>query len=342
MKKNRSKLGACRKEKKMKSRIDARFLVLLALFWTAMGLSASPSWAIYPEKPITFIMPWPAGGGTDTSGRPLIEAASRILGQPIVIEYHPGGSTIVGMNILKNRKPDGYTIGQTTLSATISQHMRKVPVDLVKDFSYIMQYAEYSNGLTVRSDSPWKTLKEFLDYCKANPGKIRYSATGPSSPPALIMATLGKRLGIQWTLIPFEGGPPALTALLGGHVEAYTGTMHVKPHVLAGRVRLLCAYEEKRAPSFPDLPTLQELGYPITCSNFLVLLAPKGIPPDVLETLHRAFKKAMDDPAFKKGCQAVDHVIVYRNPEETTRHIKKMDEEIAMTLKELKLIKAKK
>lgn len=341
MKRNKSKRGACRKEKKMKKRIDARLLVLFVLFLAAMGLSVPLSWAKYPEKPITFIMPWPAGGGTDVSGRPLIEAASRILGQPIVLEYHPGGSTAVAMNILKHKKPDGYTIGMTTLSATISQHMRKVPFDLMKDFSYIMQYAEYSNGLVVRGDSPWKTLKEFLDYSKADPGKIRYSSTGPGSPPSLVMATLGKHLGIQWTLIPFEGGPPALTALLGGHVEAYTGTMHVKPHVLAGRLRLLCAYEGKRAPSFPEIPTLQELGYPITCSNFLVLLAPKGLASDVLEVLHQAFKRALDDPEFKKGCQKVDHVIVYRNPEETTQHIKKMDKEIAMTLKEFKLGKEK-
>ena len=325
----------------MNKRILGRFLFFIILCLVGMGLSVSLSWAKYPEKPITFIMPWPAGGGTDVSGRPLIEAASRVLGQPIVIEYHPGGSTIVGMNILKNKKPDGYTIGQTTLSATISQHTRKVPVDLTKDFSYIMQYADYSNGLVVRSDSPWKTLKEFLDYSKANPGKIRYSSTGPSSPPSLVMATLGRLLGIQWTLIPFEGGPPALTALLGGHVEAYTGTMHTKPHVLAGRLRLLCAYEQKRAPSFPDIPTLQELGYPIVCSNFLVLLAPKGLPKDITEILHQAFKKALDDPEFKKGCQKVDHVIVYRNPEETTQHIRKMDKEISMAVKELKLIKGK-
>jgi tripartite-type tricarboxylate transporter receptor subunit TctC len=302
-------------------------------------LAIAPSWAKYPDKPINFIMPWPAGGGTDISFRPLANAASKILGQPIAIEYHPGGSTAVGIGMLKIRKPDGYTIGQTSLSATISQHMRKVPYDLLKDFTLIMQYAAYTEGLVVMADSPWKTFKEFIEYAKANPMKIRYSSTGPGSPPSLVMAELGKTQNIKWTLIPFEGGPPALAALLGNHVEAYTTTMHCKPHITSGKLRLLATYGEKRIPSFPDVLTLQEFGLPIVSSNFMVILGPKGLPPEVSETLHQAFKKAMEDPEFIKGCGMVDHAMIYRDPKETIKHLQQRDAEIGALIRELNLQK---
>ncbi len=310
------------------------------LFPLVVLFGASPTlWAKYPDKPITFLMPWPAGGGTDISGRPLINAASRILGQPMVIEYHPGGSTAVAMGMLKVRKPDGYTIAQTTMSGTISQNMRKVPYDLLKDFTPIMQYAEYTEGLVVKADSPWKTFKEFSDYAKENPGKIRYSSTGPGSPPSLVMASIGKQLQIKWTLIPFEGGPPALTALLGGHVEAYTTTMHCKPHILAGRLSLLVAYGEKRIPDFPNVPTLQELALPRVAPNFMIILGPRGLPAEIVDALHQAFKKAMEDLEFIKGCAAVDHAIVYRDPQETEKLLKFYDEKIGVLIRELKLRK---
>ncbi len=300
------------------------------------ALAIAPSWAKYPDKPINFIMPWPAGGGTDISCRPLVSAASRILGQPVAMEYHPGGSTAVGMGILKVKKPDGYTIGMTSVSSLLNQHTRKVPYDLLKDFTPIMQYAEYTYGLVVMGDSPWKTLKEFLDYAKANPGKIRYSSTGPGDPQSLVMTSLGKRLQIQWTHIPFEGGPPALAALLGGHVEAYSTTMHVKPHVLAGKIRLLSTYGEKRIASFSNVPTLQELGYPIVAPSFMVLLGPKGLSAEVVEAVHQAFRKAMEDPEFIKGCDAVDHVAIYKNPQDTAKFLVYMNEEIIGLVRELK------
>jgi tripartite-type tricarboxylate transporter receptor subunit TctC len=303
------------------------------------ALAIAPSWAKYPDKPINFIMPWPAGGGTDISLRPLINAASRILGQPIPIEYHPGGSTAVGMGILKVKKPDGYSIGMASISSLINQHTRKVPYDVLKDFTPIVQYAEYTFGLAILANAPWKNFREFIDFAKANPGKIRYSSTGPGDPQSLVMSSLGKRLQIQWTHIPFEGGPPALTALLGEHVEAYSTTMHVKPHVLAERLRLLCTYGEKRIPSFPNVPTLQELGFPIVAPSFMVILAPKGISAEVVETVHQAFRKGMEDPEFLKGCDAVDHVPIYKNPQDTAKHLSYLNEDIIGLVRDLKLPK---
>ncbi len=319
---------------------DGRFKFAMAILGVIGFLWVSPtSWAKYPDKPISFIMPWPAGGGTDISLRPLVKAASQIVGQPIVMEYHPGGSTAVGMGLLKVKKPDGYAIGMCSISSLINQLTRKVPYDLLKDFTPIMQYAEYTFGLVVMADSPWKTLKEFVDYAKANPGKIRYSSTGPGDPQSLVMSSLAKQNQIKWTHIPFEGGPPALTALMGGHVEAYSSTMHCKPHILAGRIRLLATYGEKRLPSFPFVPTLRELGFPIVAPSFMIILGPKGISPEMVETVHQAFKKGMEDPDFINACGMVDHVVLYQNPKDTAKLLHQLYEELGGIVRELKLRK---
>jgi tripartite-type tricarboxylate transporter receptor subunit TctC len=266
------------------------FRILVSLFLVFFCADDNASWASYPEKPITLIVPFAPGGTTDMCIRPLSAAAKQIMGKPIALEYHAGGSGAVGMGILKNKKADGYTLGMTTQSCLIGQNMTKVPYDLLKDFNPIMQYADAAFGIVVLATSPWKTLKEFLDYAKANPKKIRHSSAGPGTPNALAMASLAKQFQIEWTHIPFEGAASALAALLGGHVEAYSTTMHCKPHITAGRLRILTALGEQRIPSFPAVPTLQELGIPITASNFNALIGPRGLPAEILETIHQAFK----------------------------------------------------
>ena len=308
------------------------FLIPIAVF----TFLSEKSCAAYPDRPITFLFGWPAGGGNDITTRPLIQAASRALGQPILIEYHPGGSSAVAMGMLKSKKPDGYVIGHGSISGIINQYTRKVPYDFVKDFVPIVQYTALHYALAVRADSPWKSLGEFIDYAKANPRKIRYSSSGPGTPQALVMASLAKHFKLQWTHIPFEGGPPSLAAILGGHVEALTATMHAKPHVLAGKLRFLASYGEKRIDSFPDVPTLKELGIPIVAPTFLAIVGPKGLSLEKVETLHQAFKKGIEDPDFIKSCDLGEQVIVYRNPQDTADLFQKIDEEMKKLISEMK------
>src|SRR5512135_1565311 len=170
----------------------------------------------YPTKPITLLIGYPAGGSVDICARPFTSAAGKILGQPFIILNKPGGGSSVAMAILKNEKPDGYTIGLLISGAVMGQHLRAVPYDTAKDFTPIMQYGVYLYGLVVRSDSPWKTFKEFIDYAKNNPGKIRYSTGGSGTPQHLVMERLALKEKIKWTHIPFQGNGPAVTALLGG------------------------------------------------------------------------------------------------------------------------------
>jgi len=282
----------------------------------------------YPDKPINFIIGYPAGGSTDVCARPLVAAAGKILGQPVIVVNKPGGSSAVAMASLKNEKPDGYTIGILPSGAVLSQHMRRVPYDTAKDFTPIMQYAVYLYGLVVQTNSPWKTFQEFIEFAKANPGKIRYSTAGPGTPQHLVMERLALKEKIKWTHIPFEGGPPAISNLLGGHVEASSQTTEWKKHVEAGSLRLLAVYGEKRMRDFPDVPTLLELGYDITAPSLICIVGPKGLSPQIVETLHGAFKKAMEDLDFIKIGQQMDQPVLYRGPQDLAKHLVQMNEEV--------------
>jgi len=311
--------------------------LIFAIFFGMPGIAQSQE--KYPSKPINFIIGYPAGGSTDVCARPLVAAASKILGQPIIVLNKPGGSSAVAMAALKNEKPDGYTIGILPSGAVLSQHMRSVPYDSAKDFSPVMQYAVYLYGLVVRSDSPWKTFKEFIDYAKANPGKIRYSTAGPGTPQHLVMERLALKEKIKWTHIPFTGGGPAIANLLGGHVEASSQTTEWKKHVEAGRLRLLAVYGEKRMESFPKVPTLLDLGYPITAASLICIVGPKGLPAHVVDTLHQAFKKSLEDPDFIKMGRQLDQPMIYRGPADLAKHLVQMNQEVGSLIQSLGLRK---
>ncbi len=326
------------REKNMKPIVNFKTSGIILICLALLFFSNQVSWAKYPERSITIIMCWPPGGTMDISFRPLAQAAGQNIGQLLPIEYRAGASGSVGMGLLKTKKPDGYILGVTSAGSVAQQHLAKVGYDITKDFTCVMQYADVAYGLVVRADSPWKTFKELVDYTKANPGKIRYSTPSPAGSNALTMASLSKRFGIDWTNIAFAGGAPALTALLGGHVEAYSATIGgCKPHILSGRLRLLAAFGEKRIPAFPDVPNINELGYPIMFPLGYYIFGPKGLSADVLETLHQAFKKGLKDPEFIKACAIGESMITYRNPKEMTEHILQFNKEMEEVIRGLKI-----
>jgi tripartite-type tricarboxylate transporter receptor subunit TctC len=322
----------------MKIGVAGAVCFLITIFMLAMP-SLAPAQDKYPSKPINFVIGYPAGGTTDICARALVTAASKILGQPVVVVNKPGGGSALAVALLKNEKPDGYTIGVLASGAVLSQHMRKLPYDSARDFTPIMQYGVYLYGLVVRTDSPWKTYKEFIDYAKANPGKIRYASAGVGTPQHLVMEQLALAEKVKWTHVPFEGGTQLSTALLGGHVEAISQTTEWKKHVQAGRLRLLAAYGEERLESFPDVPTLLELGYKITAPSLISIIAPKGLSPQVVDTLHVAFKKSIDDPDFIKMGNQLDQPRLYRGPQDLAKHLVQMNDEIETLVRNLGLRK---
>jgi tripartite-type tricarboxylate transporter receptor subunit TctC len=287
-------------------------------------LFISNGWAQYPTKPINLLIGWGAGGATDITLRTLSEAAGKILGQPIVLLNKPGGGSAVALALLKNEKPDGYTIGNISAAGILSQYMRKVPYDALTDFTPIIRYGDYTYGVVVRAESPWKTFQELVDYAKANPGKIKYSTSGAGTFHHLVMEALARQEGIKWTHIPYKGGHEATTAILGGHVDVEACSSEWKPYVESGKLRLLSTYNPNRLPKFPEAPTWVELGYKIAASGGIGVIGPKGLPRPIVDKLHGAYKQALDDPTFKKSMENYDMPIVYRDPEGLGKDIKEL------------------
>jgi len=293
----------------------------------------------YPSRPINLVVGYAPGGASDIVVRGLANSASKILGQPVVVVNKPGGSSAVSLTSLKNEKPDGYTIALLATGGVISQHFRKVAYDSARDFTPIMQHAVFHEGLVVRSDSPWKTIGEFIDYAKANPGKIRYGSSGPGSPSHLVMEQLCAVTKTKMSHVPFEGNAPAVAALLGGHIDAVADNTGWKPHVMSGRLRLLAAFQTKRIPFAPNVPTLREAGYKVIHAHIHSTVGPKGMSPEVVDTLHKAFKKSLEDPEFIRVMDQVDAMVTYRSPEDLAKYLVELNDFIESMVVKLGLRK---
>lgn len=253
--------------------------------------------AAFPTRPITLIVPFPAGGSTDRHFRLLAELAGKQLGQNVVVENRPGGGGTTGPgNMALNAKPDGYTIAQFPMGMLRVPHMQRTAWNPLTDFSFIIGISGYTFGLTVRTDSPYKSFKDYIEAARKQPGKIDYGSTGVGSSPHLHMEELAQNAGVTLNHIPFKGNADLTQALLGGHVMAQSDASGWDKYVDGGQMRLLVTFGEKRTKRWPSVPTATELGYGVVSTSPYGLCGPKGMDPAVVKTLHDAFKKAMDDP----------------------------------------------
>jgi tripartite-type tricarboxylate transporter receptor subunit TctC len=269
----------------------------------------------YPNRPITLIVPWPAGGSTDTHLRKLSELAAKNLGQPIVIENKPGAGGMLGpAGMAANAKPDGYTLSQMTIAAFRQPHMQKVDWDPLKDFTYIVGVSGYTFGVVVKSDSPFKTFDEVIKYAKANPGQFTYSSTGTGTSPHLLMEEVAYKAGVQFNHIPFKGNADSTQALMGGHVMAQSDATGWGKFVDAGTFRLLVTFGDQRTRW--GAPTAKELGYDVVSYSPYGIVGPKGMDPKVVKIVHDAFKKASEDPENQKVLQQLDQVYWYKSSED--------------------------
>jgi tripartite-type tricarboxylate transporter receptor subunit TctC len=251
----------------------------------------------YPAKPITLIVPWPAGGSTDRHLRALSEIAAKNPGQNILVENRPGGGGTNGPGAMAlTAKPDGYTIAQYPMGMVRLPHMQKVQWDPLKDFSFIIGISGYTFGFTVRADSPYKTFNEYIEAARKAPGKIDYGSTGTGTSPHLLMEELAGNAKVELNHVPFKGNADLQQALLGGHVMAQSDATGWDKFVDGGQMRLLLTFGDKRTKRWPNVPTAQELGYGVVSTSPYGLVGPKGMDPAVTRALHDAFKKAMDDP----------------------------------------------
>ena len=277
--------------------------------------------ANFPSRPIKLICPWPAAGSSDMVMRALADSASKALGQQVVIENKPGASGMLGPNELLKAAPDGYTLSQLTIGVARLPHMQKMQFDPLRDFSYIACLTGYTFGIVVKSDSPFKTVKDLVDYAKANPGKFSYGSTGNGTTPHLAVEEFANKAGIQLTHVPFKGSSDGLQALLGGHINAHSDATGWAPHVDSGAMRLLATYGSKRTKRWPQVPTLNELGYDTVSDSPFGIGGPRGMDPKAVRKLQDAFKKTLSDPAVLAAFDKYDQPVIYMDSEEYTNFI---------------------
>ena len=312
-------------------------LVFRILFVVLCMVSATLAFGQeYPTKPINLLIGYAPGGSTDLSVRALASEAAKILKQPIICSNQVGASGTLVLGRVKGEKNDGYTIfNAPTANFCRIPHLQPVPYDPLKDFTFIMQFGLYQHGLVVRADSPWKTFEEFIAYAKANPGKISYGTAGLGSGQHVAMEYMARKENIKWNHIPFTGGAQAVTALLGGHVQAVSQTTEWKEHVVAGKLRLLVIWNDRRMKAFPNVPYLREKGYDFAVHSALCFMGPAGMPKPVVEKLQNAFAQAMKSKVFIDVMDKFDMPVAYMNSAALTRFVQQDYKETGEMLKSL-------
>ena len=304
----------------------------------ALMALAVPAWAqTFPAKPVTLIVPWPAGGSTDIYFRKLGEITAKHLGQPLVIENRPGGSGMNGpATMAKTARPDGYTISQLAISAYRMPHMQKVDWDPINDFTYIIGLAGYTFGIVVRADSPFRTFQDLLAYARANPGKLSYATPGTGTSLHLAMEEVAAKAGVQFLHVPFKGYADGAIALMGGHVMVQVDSTGWAKQVDSGAQRLLATLGDKRTRW--GAPTVKELGVDTVSNSPFGLVGPKGMPKDVVKVLHDAFKKSLDDPEYLKVLAQLDQPAWYMSSEDYARWAAGMLESERATIERVGLL----
>ena len=301
------------------------------LLFVVIGVSSALSHAQstpgqYPTKPITLLVPWVAGGGSDIVLRVLAESAAKQLGQRIVIENKPGaGGALAAQHMAANAKPDGYTVAQLALGVFRLPHMANTPFNPVNDLTWILNIAGYQFGTSVRADAPWKTWDELIAYAKKNPGKISVANPGSGTSLHLTIEDLGQRLGINWVHVPYKGSSESSVALRGGQVQVQAGTPTWE-WVEAGHTRVLVMWGNERSKRVPNVPTLKEL-YGIVANSPWGIGGPKGMDPKIVKILHDAFKKAMDDPAVMKAIERQGMEYYYMAGDDYMRWVRRAADE---------------
>ncbi len=256
----------------------------------------------YPSRPISLIVQFTAGTSTDIIARKLSDEVSRKLGQPVVCVNKPGGGGTIGVAEVLRSKPDGYTIGCANMPAlAIIPQMQPVSYDPLKDAAHICAIGPYEYAFYVKADSPWNSLKDFVEFAKAHPGEVIYGSLGAGSTNHLIFARLAQEHGLKMKHVVFKGDGELIPAVLGGHVAIVSGSpAAVVPQVKAGQLKLLAITNKDRWPYLPEVPTLLELGYSFYQSSYLSLVAPAGTPEPIMKKLEDAFRQVLENPDLKK------------------------------------------
>ena len=293
-------------------------VLALALAWPLAAAAQEP----YPSRPITVVAPFPPGGVADLTARPVAAAMEKVLKSPVAVVNKTGAAGAVGMQFVATSKPDGYTLLLALSSISIIPEADKIfdrqPAFTVDQFVPIALISADPTILVVRAESPWKTAGEFIDDARKRPGQISYSSSGIYGTLHMAMELLSHAAGIKLRHVPHAGAGPALTAILGGHVDALaSGPAVVLPHIKSGKLRALAGWGDKRVAALPEIPTFKELGY--SDAEFYIwagLFAPRGTPEPVLARLREATRAAVAEPEFKSAMDKLQTPIAFKQGQE--------------------------
>ena len=276
----------------------------------------------FPSRPITVVAPFPPGGVADLTARPVAASMEKVLKSPVAVVNKTGAAGAVGMQFVATSKPDGYTLLLALSSISIIPEADKIfdrqPAFTVDQFAPIALISADPTILVVRAESPWKTAREFIDDAKKRPGQISYSSSGIYGTLHMATELLSHAAGIKLRHVPHAGAGPALTAILGGHVDALaSGPAVVIPHIKSGKLRALAGWGDTRVAALPEIPTFKELGYPE--AEFYIwagLFAPRGTPEPVLARLREATRAAVAEPEFKSAMDKLQTPIAFKQGQE--------------------------
>jgi tripartite-type tricarboxylate transporter receptor subunit TctC len=315
------------------------FAKLLTLPVSAFALVLSgivASAAGFPEKPINMLIGFQPGGAVDTTGRIMADRMSKILGQPVVAVTKAGGGGTVMAAQLLGAPADGYTIGMGASAAyTLTPQLNPNIKFKIDDFTHLATLTYPSDAIVVRADGPWTTLDDMLQSAKKAGRPISFATQVAAS--RLMVMALSEKSGVEFRLVPVQGGAVGIQQLLGGHIDATWSGSGWTEQVRAGKLRPLATMSAERMKDFPDVPTLLELSYNFTFTDTFMLSTPKGVPADVVAKLSAAIKQAIDDPEVQKTLHdKIKLLIKYRGPAETLAFLKKQHADVEPLVKKLK------
>lgn len=281
----------------------------------------------FPTRPISIIISWSAGGGQDLAVRALQPHLEKALGQSIILINKPGGGASIGFNMIANSDRDGYTIGQASPSINILKYTMKADVDYVK-FEPVFYLGYSPVAIVVKNDAPWKTLKEFLNYAKANPSKLRVGNSGYGAIYHIASIGIEHAAGVKFTHIPFKGTGPSITGLLGGHIEANIVTVDISqiPLIKGGEIRALGVAAPERNKYIPEVQTFNELGMKAEYVTWFAWVVPKGTPKERVSILYNAFKKGAETKEYRDFCDKQGGIVIsMKGPEEFANFLQEED-----------------
>jgi len=253
----------------------------------------------FPNRTITIVVPWPAGGRSDTYARGLAPLLEEELGVPVIVSNHPGASSVMGARAVLNAGSDGYTLLSLSSGSNAYKITREPPLD-VDRFRIVCSYVYEPYYHVVKADSQFQSWQDLIDHAKENPGDIKFGTGGVGIDDDLIIREIMDRVGVEFTLVPYWGDAPVIVDVLAGELDAGYGVMSpIYPHLEAGNLKLIAIGSAERNPDFPDVPTFNELGFDLVWEYFGTIAAPEGTPDEVLDILSDAFEKAVNSPEFQ-------------------------------------------